>query len=153
MSDQDRIFPNNINIISSRLVMRIKKIYQLGDYELIQYQILQTNITRTVWETVRRVTNEILGVKGLRSSSLTCNRKVPSLHHSWFFAFFSLKWQVSGLSVEKCYVNITQACRAELCHRNSTSSKLLYSVMKTEMSRKEVGMKMTLALACADGSC
>ena len=82
MSDQDRISPNNINIISSRLVMRIKKIYQLGDYELIQYQILQTNITRTVWETVRRVTDEILGVKGLRFSSLTCNRKVPSLHHS-----------------------------------------------------------------------
>ena len=45
--------------------MRIKKKYQLGDYELIQYQILQTNITRTVWQTVRRITNEILGVKRL----------------------------------------------------------------------------------------
>ena len=32
---------------------------------MIQYQILQTNITRTVWQTVRRITNEILGVKGL----------------------------------------------------------------------------------------
>ena len=31
---------------------------------MIQYQILQTNITRTVWQTVRRITNEILGVKG-----------------------------------------------------------------------------------------
>ena len=40
--------------------------YQLGDYKLIQYQIPQTNITRTVWETVRRNTDEILGVKGLR---------------------------------------------------------------------------------------
>ena len=39
--------------------------YQLGDYELIQYQILQTNNTRTVWQTVKRITNEILGVKGL----------------------------------------------------------------------------------------
>ena len=27
--------------------------------------ILQTNITRTVWQTVRRITNEILGVRGL----------------------------------------------------------------------------------------
>ena len=45
--------------------MRIKKIYELGDYKLIQYQILQHNITRTVWQTVRRITNEILGVKGL----------------------------------------------------------------------------------------
>ena len=30
---------------------------------MVQYQILQTNITRTVWQTVRRITNEILGVK------------------------------------------------------------------------------------------
>ena len=30
-----------------------------------QIPILQTNSTRTVWQTVRRITNEILGVKGL----------------------------------------------------------------------------------------
>ena len=38
--------------------------YQSGDYKLIQYQILQTNNIRTVKQTVRRITNEILGVKG-----------------------------------------------------------------------------------------
>ena len=27
--------------------------YQLGDFKLIQYQILQTNIRRTVWQTVK----------------------------------------------------------------------------------------------------
>ena len=64
-SDQDRISPYNINTISSRQVMRIKKNISYGDYELIQYQILQTNIMRTVWQTVRRITDEILGVKGL----------------------------------------------------------------------------------------
>ena len=42
-----------------------KEKYQFGDCKLIQYQILQTDITRTVWQTVRRITNEILGVKGL----------------------------------------------------------------------------------------
>ena len=31
---------------------------------MIQYQFLLTNITRTVWQTVRRITSEILGVKG-----------------------------------------------------------------------------------------
>ena len=36
MSDQDRISPYNIKQTSD------------GDYKLIQYQILQTNITRTV---------------------------------------------------------------------------------------------------------
>ena len=42
-----------------------KEKYQLGDYELIQYPILQTNITRTAQQTVGRVTYEILEVKGL----------------------------------------------------------------------------------------
>ena len=32
---------------------------------VIQYQILQTNIIGIVWQTVRRIANEILGVKGL----------------------------------------------------------------------------------------
>ena len=36
------------------------------DFKLIQYQILQTNITRTVWLTVRRITNKIWEVKGLK---------------------------------------------------------------------------------------
>ena len=35
------------------------------DYKLIQYQILSTNIIRIVWQTVRRITNKILGVKEL----------------------------------------------------------------------------------------
>ena len=46
--------------------MRKKKnINHHEDYRLIQSQILQTNITKTIWQTVRRITNEILGVKGL----------------------------------------------------------------------------------------
>ena len=58
-SDQDRISPYNINTISNRQVMRIKKKYQLEDYKLIQYQILKTNMIRIVSQTVRRITNEI----------------------------------------------------------------------------------------------
>ena len=63
MSVRDRISPYNIDTISSKQVMRIKK-NQLQDYKLIQYQIPQTNIRRTVWQTERRITHEILGVKG-----------------------------------------------------------------------------------------
>ena len=62
MSDQDRISPYNIKQTSDE----DKEKYQLGDYRLIQCQILQTNNTRTVWLTVRRITNEILEVKGLK---------------------------------------------------------------------------------------
>ena len=40
--------------------------YQLGDCYLIKYQILQIDIITIVWQTVRRITNEILGVTGLR---------------------------------------------------------------------------------------
>ena len=35
---------------------------------MIQYQIVMYNITRTVWEIVRRIANEILGVTGLREA-------------------------------------------------------------------------------------
>ena len=33
---------------------------------MIQCQILQTYITRTKWQMVRRITDEILGVEGLK---------------------------------------------------------------------------------------
>ena len=52
MSDQGKISPYNTNTI-------------LGDYKLIQYQILRINIARTTEQIVRRITNEILGVGGL----------------------------------------------------------------------------------------
>ena len=52
-------------IILSNQVFRIKERYQLADYKLIQYQILQTYIIRIVWQTVRRITNEILEVRGV----------------------------------------------------------------------------------------
>ena len=74
MSDQDRISPYNIKQTSDEN----KEKYQLGDYKLIQYQILQTNITRTEWETVRRITIEILGVKELKRHSC------PRLHLTHF---------------------------------------------------------------------
>ena len=44
--------------------------YQLGDYSLIQYQFLQIDIIIIVWQTVRRITKEILGVKGLIKNTL-----------------------------------------------------------------------------------
>ena len=44
--------------------------YQLGDFWLIQYWILCTNIITHVWQIVRRITNEILEVKGLSSATL-----------------------------------------------------------------------------------
>ena len=39
--------------------------YKLGDYFLIQYQVLLTNNIRVVWQKVRRTTIEVLGLIGL----------------------------------------------------------------------------------------
>ena len=64
MSDQDRISLYSINTITGRQAMR-KKIYQLDGYLLIQYQLLRTNVARIILQIVRRISNEMLGVKGL----------------------------------------------------------------------------------------
>ena len=47
-----------------------KEKYQLGDYELIQYQILQTYITRTIQQTIRRIINEIFGSYRVDTSAM-----------------------------------------------------------------------------------
>ena len=69
MGDLDRIsLYNNYQHNTKQTSNEKKEKSSLGDYWLIQYQILQTNITRTIWQTVRRITNEILGVKGLKEN-------------------------------------------------------------------------------------
>ena len=64
LNDQERISPYNISVISSRQVMRIKNNINRGLLvnSLPNFPI---NITRIIWQTVMRITNEILGVKGL----------------------------------------------------------------------------------------
>ena len=47
---------------------------------MIQYQILQIDIIRIAWQTVRRITNEILGVKGLSSHALISTLSQISAH-------------------------------------------------------------------------
>ena len=57
MSDPDRISPNNINTISIRQVMKIKKI-SIRELEIDPVpEILQTKIARTLWQTVKRITD------------------------------------------------------------------------------------------------
>ena len=44
----------------------------------MHYQILKINITRTIWQTVSRITNEVLGVKGLKDNSSLCCTLSPT---------------------------------------------------------------------------
>ena len=79
-----------------------KEKYQLGDYWLIQFHILQTIITLIVWQIVRRITHEISGVKGescLQTSPFPAvyrpiqghdNLEVVILIHCMFLLCFSL---------------------------------------------------------------
>ena len=69
--------------------MRTKKSI---NYQLIQYQILQNNIIRIIRQTVRRIANEIFGVKGL--ISLTPVQRLDNQVHNckkmdylWFLWF------------------------------------------------------------------
>ena len=65
MSDQDGI---SLYIISTNQADKWWEWYSIfvyENYDLIQYQIPQTNIFNIVRLTVRRIINEVLGVKGL----------------------------------------------------------------------------------------
>ena len=55
------------------------------DYKLIQYQILSTNIIRIVWQTVRRITNKILGVKELSFQSSAERANIKFIFPLTFF--------------------------------------------------------------------
>ena len=59
VSDQEIISPYNFNTTSNRQVRR--NISTRGD-QLIQHKVLRTNFIRIVWQTVRRITNKILGM-------------------------------------------------------------------------------------------
>ena len=62
MSYQERTCPSyNINTISSRQLMRVEKDINLG----ISWSPI-SNISRSVWQTVRAITDDILGVKMLK---------------------------------------------------------------------------------------
>ena len=68
MNDRDRISPQvNIKNISDENEEK----YHLVDYWLIQYQILRANIIGIVWQTVRRIADEILGTKGIVGQDLS----------------------------------------------------------------------------------
>ena len=84
MNDQDRISPYNIDTLSSIQVMRIKKNINEGEFSNF------TNITRTAWQTVRRITSEILGVKVL-TTNCTWNHVVTYTHWTTMYLLSSLK--------------------------------------------------------------
>lgn len=66
MSDQDRISPNNNNTVSSRKVKRKKTTISKRGLSVDPTPNSQNYIIKVVQQMVRRITNEILEVKGLQ---------------------------------------------------------------------------------------
>ena len=60
----------------------------------MEYPVLKTNIILTVWQTVRRMTDKILGVKGLKS-------KWHVLHPKILFVRFAYRLVSIDLSTHK----------------------------------------------------
>ena len=92
---QDRISPYQINTISNRQVMRIKKIYFRE--VLIHYRIHRASIMKIIWQTIRRITHVTLGVKG----SIQCCRS-----HQIFIVtllLFNWKWPKFGRDFVRNY--------------------------------------------------
>ena len=65
--DLDRISLNNINTISSRWVLREKKIITYRELSALSPNS-PTDMIRILWQTIGRITKEIFGVKGLKTS-------------------------------------------------------------------------------------
>ena len=77
-----------------------KEKYELGDFKVIQYQILKT-ILRIVRQTVRRSTIDILEVKGLMYTFVKrkCQEMIMNRCHQpkmWPFRNWVEKWLVQG---------------------------------------------------------
>ena len=73
ISDQYKISPYNINEISNRRVMRMKKNINQGIVSWSNTKFSKLKKMRTVLQTVRKLTNEILKVEELRKPSLFKN--------------------------------------------------------------------------------
>ena len=110
MSDQERISPYNINTISSRQVMRIKKNISRGiiSWSDIKFSILTSQeLYGRHW---RRIAKEILGVKGLKTH-LSWERKKRERHCQLIInaslnpqpASCLLKLYLGHKNLKKCY--------------------------------------------------
>ena len=68
MSDQDRISPYNINQTDDENEEK----YKFEDFLVDPVPNSQNCIVRIVWQTVRRITNEIMAIEGLNYLPQKC---------------------------------------------------------------------------------
>ena len=98
MSDSDRISPYQIHTISMRWEQRKDN---LGDNQLLHFKILRTYVIRIEWQNGRRITELILGVKGLIQ---LCHYHPCLQHYNHRFFVRSLLVNASEPSLAKIIV-------------------------------------------------
>ena len=80
-----RVFP----LSRYRFLNALNAIFFFLNANLSQTLLCFSNIIRTVWQTVRRITNELLGVKGLSNCAFCqglCHYSFPFLFHDKLFS-------------------------------------------------------------------
>ena len=120
--------------------MRMKKKISLRGYQLTIYQILHTSIIKIIQQTVRRITAEIFGVKGLRYKypcSFTNHSKNVKLLLQCFrlstrvFSFITCKSLINVILLCGCPVtlfwlyNVIRICACDLRVDNSHISRVV----------------------------
>ena len=118
---------------------------------MIQCQILQTNITRTTQQTVRRITNEILGVKGLRND-------VSLLGYPWYIycyvlsrSLFTSNQVLFTLNISRLFHIISQHVPSDHGPPWFMGSLFLIFICKTDldlMSQKRFRVNYLRIISC-----
>ena len=112
---------------------------------MIQYQILQTNITWTVWEIIRRITNEILGVWkklfSVKQAEIVCNSNRSNLFlrrlwsQIWGFCWGRV-WRCFTLSSQRTSnVGHQQFFESQIAARFHVKNKVMTSLLPHQVKR------------------
>ena len=112
---------------------------------MIQYQILQTNITWTVWEIIRRITNEILGVWkklfSVKQAEIVCNSNRSNLFlrrlwsQIWEFCWGRV-WRCFTLSSQRTSnVGHQQFFESQIAARFHVKNKVMTSLLPHQVKR------------------
>ena len=134
---------------------------------LIRYQILQTNIMRIISQTVRRITNEILGVKGLLYNCYDVSQESLVLDQpiitqlTFFFSHYLSAWYhvdtvrrnsvlvtLGSLKVNRDCDTIPQLSNYStkyFLHFSDDKCKTIYDILKehTQFSQKKYSVTFT----------
>ena len=101
---------------------------------MIQYQILQTNIMRIVWQTVRRITNEILG-----------RRNSPLVTREYMSSSLNIRLDSDGVEAARFFLvvfldlfSFISRFSPLISRINATKTRFVYQVLSSLKPHKQI---------------